>query len=173
VVALAPVSDPITATTRTTRHGRQAGTRQQTGGRRLAAGGRQSERTRVVLPAGTYREGSWQRAAGTRRAARWEGVSRTQVGHRDPDGLRAPSPLSLQARRYPARAWRRPALLRHAQSVQRTRCLCNYLLRPRRPAAAWPGGGLRVVSAQGPRQAVQACSAEGFNVFHRRLCACS
>jgi hypothetical protein len=53
---------------------RARGSKQAAGGRRQAASGRQSERTRLALPAGTYREGSWQWAAGTRRAARWEGV---------------------------------------------------------------------------------------------------
>jgi hypothetical protein len=154
---LAPVSDQITATTRTTRTsgGHEAANRRQ------AAGGRQQAiGTHQVCTARCIQRG--QLAAGTRRAASWEGergsgVSRTQVGHRDPDGLRAPLPPLLTGSQVPGSGVAE-ACAPEARPVC-TRCLCNYLLGPRRPAASWPGGGLRVVSAQGPRQAVQACSA--------------
>jgi hypothetical protein len=119
---LAPVSDQITASDDTddTDVRRARGSKQAAGGRRQAgsqACAQQSERTRVLLPAGT--EGSWQLAAGTRR---WElGGGRGSAGRRlaivTQTGYALSSPLSLQARRYPARTWRRPALLRHAQSV--------------------------------------------------------
>jgi hypothetical protein len=99
---------------------RARGSKQAAGGRRAAgsqACAQQSERTRLLLPAGI--EGSWQLAAGTRR---WElGGGRGSAGRRlaivTQTGYALSSPLSLQARRYPARTWRRPALLRHAQSV--------------------------------------------------------
>jgi hypothetical protein len=100
---LAPVSDLITATTRTTRTsgGHEAANRRQAaGGRRQAIGTHQA----CIARWHTHTEraaGSGQLARGVLRGGRGSGVSRTQVGHRDPDGLRAPLPPLLTGSQVP------------------------------------------------------------------------